>query len=229
METQASRSPHTLFWIAGIAVTVFSAVGIAAIMGWIPTSTSSPGESVVLSQQQQTAPAKPALAPVQTEAQGNARADARERARAEARADARDQAQDQARAEARARTRNQAQAQAPVARARCAECGVIESIRELEGRGEGSGIGAVGGAVVGGVLGNQVGGGTGKTLATVAGAVGGALAGNEIEKRVKTSKSYDITVRFEDGSSRVINEANAPSWRTGDRVKVVNGVIQSNA
>jgi hypothetical protein len=27
----------------------------------------------------------------------------------------------------------------------------------------------------------------------------------------------------------VISEANPPAWRTGDRVKVVNGVIQSNA
>ena len=56
-----------------------------------------------------------------------------------------------------------------------------------------------------------------------------ALAGNEVEKRVKSGKSYEITVRLEDGSNRVINEANAPSWRTGDRVRIVNGVIQSNA
>jgi len=115
------------------------------------------------------------------------------------------------------------------ARAQCAECGVIEAVREINTKGEGSGIGAVGGAVVGGVLGHQVGGGRGQDVATVVGAVGGAVAGNEIEKRVKSNKSYEITVRFEDGSSRVINEASAPSWRTGDRVKVINGVIQSNA
>jgi hypothetical protein len=36
-------------------------------------------------------------------------------------------------------------------------------------------------------------------------------------------------VRFDDGSSRVFNEAAAPTWRSGDKVKVVNGVIQSNA
>jgi outer membrane lipoprotein SlyB len=181
METRANRSPHTLFWIAGIAVTVFSAVGIAAIMGWIPTSTSSP--SVIA--KQSTAPARPAAARAHT-------------------------------------------APARVA-ARCAECGVVESVREIETKGEGSGIGAVGGAVVGGVLGHQVGGGRGQDIATVVGAVGGAVAGNEIEKRVNTTKSYEITVRFEDGSSRVIHEASAPSWRTGDRVKVINGVIQSNA
>ena len=194
METQARKSPHTLFWIAGIAVTVFSAVGIAAIMGWIPTTTSSPSENIALAKQP-TAPAKPAAARA-----------------------------------------NRTPAQAPVqvasntsARARCAECGVIESVREIETKGEGSGLGAVGGAVVGGVLGHQVGGGSGQKIATVVGAVGGAVAGNEVEKRVKSSKSYEITVRFEDGSSRVIHEASAPSWRTGDRVKVVNGAIQSNA
>jgi outer membrane lipoprotein SlyB len=190
METQAGKSPHKLFWIAGIAVTVFSAVGIAAIMGWIPTSTSSP--SVIANQP--TAPAKSA-------------AEA-------ARAQAREQAREQARAQARVR---------------CAECGVIESVREIATKGEGSGIGAVGGAVVGGVLGHQVGGGRGQDIATVVGAVGGAVAGNEIEKHVKSTKSYEITVRFEDGSSRVIHEASAPSWRTGDRVKVINGVIHSNA
>jgi len=209
METQDKKSPHTLFWIAGIAVTVFSAVGIAAIMGWIPTSTSSPTENVVIAKQP-TAPVKPAAAST-----NKTSAQAREEARAR---------------EARAQAR-EARAQAPVqvAQARCAECGVIESVREIETKGEGSGLGAVGGAVVGGILGHQVGGGSGKKIATVVGAVGGAVAGNEVEKRVKSGKSYDITVRFEDGSSRVINEANAPTWRAGDRVKVVNGVIQSNA
>lgn len=120
----------------------------------------------------------------------------------------------------------------PVAKrapARCAECGVVESTREIDVRGEGTGLGAVGGAVVGGVLGHQVGSGRGNDVATVVGAVGGAVAGNQIEKYARSTKSYEITVRFDDGSSRVINEANPPTWRTGDKVKVINGVIQSNA
>jgi hypothetical protein len=33
-----NESPHLLIWIAGIAVILFSAAGMAAIMGWIPTS-----------------------------------------------------------------------------------------------------------------------------------------------------------------------------------------------
>lgn len=193
METQTSKSPHTLFWIAGIAVTVFSIAGIAAIMGWIPTSTSSPTGNAALAKQS-AAPAKPAAASAVPE---------------------------QAPVQVASNT--------PVVSAACAECGVVESVREIDTKGEGSGLGAVGGAVVGGVLGHQIGGGSGQKIATVVGAVGGAVAGNEIEKRVKSAKSYDITIRFEDGSSRVINEANAPSWRVGDRVKVINGVIQSNA
>jgi len=119
------------------------------------------------------------------------------------------------------------QAKSPV-QARCAECGVIDSIREVTTKGESSGLGVVGGAVVGGLLGNQVGAGRGKDAATVVGAVGGAVAGNQIEKSVKSTKSYDITVRFEDGSSRVIHEENASAWRPGDRVKVIDGAIRSN-
>ncbi len=109
----------------------------------------------------------------------------------------------------------------------CEACGVVESIREIKKRGDGTGIGAIGGAVVGGLVGNQFGGGTGKKIITVAGAVGGAFAGHQIEKEVKATKSYEITVRLDDGSTRVVNAATAPSWQAGDKVKLVNGRIQS--
>ena len=112
------------------------------------------------------------------------------------------------------------------ATAKCAECGVIESTREVETKGEGSGLGAAGGAVVGGVLGSQIGHGSGTKIATVIGAVGGAVAGNEVEKRVKSTKSFEVTVRLDDGSTRVIHEASAPTWRTGDHVKVIDGAIR---
>ena len=110
---------------------------------------------------------------------------------------------------------------------KCVDCGRIESVQEIVTRGEGSGVGVVGGAVVGGAIGHQVGSGRGQDLATVAGAVGGAVAGNEIEKRVKSTRSYAITVRLDDGSSRVINETNPPTWRPGDQVRLTNGTIQS--
>ena len=112
---------------------------------------------------------------------------------------------------------------------KCADCGVIESVHEIDVKGEGSGLGAVGGAVVGGLIGNQVGGGRGKDAMTVVGAVGGGLAGNEIEKRTKSTKSFQITVRLDDGTTRMVTSATAPAWRIGEKVKVVNGVIESRA
>jgi len=193
--TQTSKSPHLLIWAAGIAVILFSAAGIAAIMGWIPTSMGRSSDNPVLlkSAKPATTTAKPAIAKTPT------------------------------------------QPVPPVVVAsnvpsvvKCADCGVIEATREIAVKGEGSGIGAVGGAVVGGLIGNQVGSGRGNTAATAIGAVGGAVAGNEIEKRVKSGKSYEVTVRLDDGSSRVISQTNPPAWRTGDHVKVVSGVIQAN-
>jgi outer membrane lipoprotein SlyB len=109
----------------------------------------------------------------------------------------------------------------------CDTCGVVESIREIKKRGDGSGIGAVGGAVVGGLVGHQFGGGSGKKIATVAGAVGGAFAGHQIEKEVKATKSYEITVRLDNGSTEVVNTLTASSWQAGDKVKIINGQIQS--
>jgi len=116
----------------------------------------------------------------------------------------------------------------PSVAARCNDCGVIESVREIEARGEGTGLGVVGGAVVGGVLGNQVGGGRGKDVATVLGAVGGAVAGNEVERRARTSVNTSVTVRMEAGGTRVVRETGASSWRAGDRVRIVDDRLQRN-
>ena len=186
---KTSQSLHPLAWIVGIAVILFSFAGVAAIMGWIPTSIGGAGDVSV------DKPVKKAAQP----------------------------------AAAKAKTPPPAPVanSAPV-RAKCDQCGVIESVREIAVSGEGSGLGAVGGAVVGGLLGNQVGGGSGKKIATVVGVVGGAVAGNEVEKRVKSTQSYEITVRLNDGSTRMIQEANPPSWRNGDQVRIVDGAIRAN-
>lgn len=196
MEPQTGKAPHALVWITAIALIVLSGAGVAALMGWIPASTSKPADAAAIATLDKPAAGPATAAPAKVPA----------RHVAEAKVPA-----------------------APVAAVKCAECGVIQSVREIEAKGEGTGLGAAGGAVVGGVLGSQVGGGNGKKVMAVVGAVGGAVAGNEIEKRVKSTKSYEITVRFDDGTNRVITEANPPSWRSGDKVKVINGVIQSNA
>jgi outer membrane lipoprotein SlyB len=70
------------------------------------------------------------------------------------------------------------------------------------------------------VLGNQVGGGNGRKAMTVIGAIGGAVAGNEIEKRARSTEHYDVKVRMADGSTRVIRYDTAPTFQTGDRIRV---------
>lgn len=110
----------------------------------------------------------------------------------------------------------------------CDNCGVVESVRTIEQQAsQGSGVGAVAGALLGGVLGNQVGGGDGRKLATVAGAVGGGFAGNAIEKRTRTTTVYEVRVRMENGHVRTFHPSAQPGWQSGDRVRIINGSLQS--
>ena len=83
--------------------------------------------------------------------------------------------------------------------------------------------------MVGGVIGHQVGRGRGKDVATVLGAIGGGLAGNQIEKNAKKTVEYQIIIRYEDGSKGLFTQATPPTWRSGDKVKVINGVIQGRS
>lgn len=109
----------------------------------------------------------------------------------------------------------------------CASCGTIESVREISTRAEGSGAGAVGGAVLGGLLGNQVGSGHGRQLATVAGAIGGAVAGNQIEDSMRARHTYAVTVRLDNGATRVLHLSARPDWQSGDRVRIVGGTLRA--
>ncbi|MEK6594721.1 MAG: glycine zipper 2TM domain-containing protein [Pseudomonadota bacterium] len=104
--------------------------------------------------------------------------------------------------------------------ASCADCGVVESIRAVENKGQSSGLGAVAGGVVGGIVGNQVGGGRGRTAMTVVGAGAGAYAGNEVEKNMNKSMSYQVRVRMNDGAVRTFYEASPPALAVGQKVRV---------
>lgn len=108
--------------------------------------------------------------------------------------------------------------------ARCDDCGVVDTIRTVEAKGQGSGVGAVAGGVVGGILGNQVGGGRGRTAMTVVGAGAGAYAGHELEKNINKSVSYEIRVRMDDSSYRVFHLLQ-PAVGVGQRVKVRDGQL----
>ncbi|SFB86150.1 Glycine zipper 2TM domain-containing protein [Polaromonas sp. OV174] len=104
----------------------------------------------------------------------------------------------------------------------CAVCGAVESVTPVErsSKAPGPGMGAVAGGVLGAVLGNQVGHGGGRTAATILGAVGGGFAGNAIEGKMRKETVYQVGVRMEDGSHRMLELAQAPG--VGSRV-TVNG------
>lgn len=105
----------------------------------------------------------------------------------------------------------------------CSDCGVVQSIRQVQQQGQSSGVGMVAGGVLGGVLGHQIGSGRGNTVATIAGAGVGAVAGNQIEKSHNTKTSWTVSIRMDAGNMRTFTYSNQPGVREGDRVKLVNG------
>ena len=257
METvQTKPATHPLFITAAVSLIILSALGSAAILGWLPRSSAQPAASVSVGPEV-VAPAAPVAAtPAVTAKEATPAAPAPKAvARTEPRRESRPVVSETAptasasnapahqaethRAETdRPRDERPVLADArdslpppppPVVAQICRECGVIESVNEVEKAGEGSGLGAVAGGIFGAIAGKQVGGGRGRNVMSVLGAVGGAVAGNQIEKHVKTVKSYDITIRFEDGSTRTLSQPNPPAWRSGDRVRFINGSIQPNA
>ena len=212
--TTTTKSLHPLVLAAAVAVLLFCGVGTAALMGWLP---SSQGDS-------QPLPAS-ASAEQMANLQANQPQAALPPAGAQPLAAMPPQPQQQPMRQQQQQQQQQyAAAPAPQV---CGNCGVIESIHEVNTRAEGSGVGAAGGAVVGGLLGNQVGGGHGRQLATVLGAVGGAVAGNQIEGNVRATRSYNIVVRLDNGKTRTVHQSAAPNWRQGDRVRVVNGGLRA--
>ncbi|MFN3397778.1 MAG: glycine zipper 2TM domain-containing protein [Sulfurimicrobium sp.] len=107
----------------------------------------------------------------------------------------------------------------------CADCGKVLSVRVVEKQGESSPVGIVAGGVAGALLGHQVGGGSGKDLATIAGAAGGAYAGHKIEQKIKTTKVWEVAVRFENGDEKTFTFDKDPGFATGSAVKASNGSI----
>ena len=93
-------------------------------------------------------------------------------------------------------------------RVRCPACGVVESMRKIERPGD------VGGQYTAGIR---------AARGVAGGASGSAIAANAI-----TGKGYEITVRFRDGSTTVLNEASPRTWPLGSRVMVIGRSIASS-
>jgi outer membrane lipoprotein SlyB len=86
-----------------------------------------------------------------------------------------------------------------------------------------SGAGMVAGGALGGVAGSAVGGGTGRNLAIVGGAILGALAGEKIEEQAGKTQGIEVTVRLDNGETRVIAQADDQRLAVGGRVQVISG------
>lgn len=79
---------------------------------------------------------------------------------------------------------------------RCAECGVIESMREIKAPQETTGIDAF----------------------------GGIAAGSRGVSGATPLRVYEITIRLRDGTMRVIQDAKPAAWRHREPVTIIAGV-----
>ncbi|HUX26340.1 MAG TPA: glycine zipper 2TM domain-containing protein [Burkholderiales bacterium] len=238
METDKKRGIHPLIALAAVSVTLFSLVGIAAITGLIPTSRSQTAQ-VATAQAETPKPTDEAAKLAEKAAPAVVHKPAAHRiaakhARPVERA-ARP-AEEPVKVAGNDIPMNVAQTPPPPPnqpppsfeppKPICNDCGVIESMREVEIKNEAIGSGTAIGGIAGAILGNQAGQGRGRDAMTVLGAIGGAVAGHEIEKNRNKTKRYEIEIRLEDGSTRLITQDNPPIWRTGDRIRLVDGVIK---
>jgi outer membrane lipoprotein SlyB len=209
-DTQTKRTLHPLIAIAAGSVIVVSLVGVAAMTGMLPSSNGEPKSDALN--------ASAAI----TEGSSSAKASSKELAKTSVSKKAEHNS-------ARDDDKEKLNTAQTAEKAICQQCGVVTSVRSYEQKAEkGSGVGAVTGAVLGGLIGNQVGGGNGRKIATVAGAVGGGFAGNEIEKSRNAHTVYEVTVKMENGEVRSFKPSNKPDWRSGDRVRLVDGRLVSN-
>jgi len=227
------RRLHPLVATAAGAVIIASLVATAAVTGMFPKASSN-GEptnqtqaaQVVPQSAQQQQPVVDSAAPANPAAQQPAQTAAAQPAEPQ-RAPAQQQyAQQQPAPQPQAEPAPQyAQPQQPVQQAHCSTCGTVVAISAARQEGHGTGIGAVGGAVAGGVVGNQFGSGNGRTAMTLLGALGGGLAGNSVEKHIRSTTSYSVRVRMENGKTRYFTYHEAPPFQQGQRVRVQNGTL----
>lgn len=99
----------------------------------------------------------------------------------------------------------------------CGRCGLIEAVREV-----GIGRAVSDRTLAGAALAQQLGGFS--TITNVLGLAVIALSG-KLDADGVPAKLFETTVRFADGSLRVLTEVNPPERKPGDMVKVISGRI----
>ena len=211
---------HPLVAGAAVAVILASTTGIAAMMGWLPTTHASTAATTTS---------------VDTATSGGVRPDAHQPAVAEESSRREPvhhyhvaQAVPAPRYANAGAYRGVGEFTQPRPAAVDPNSGSIVAINAIQAPEPTTGIGAVGGAVAGGLLGNQFGQGRGRTLATIAGAIGGGLAGNGIEHEVRKSTTYQVQVRMTDGSYRNFTYSTQPQLVVGERVHVDGDTLNAS-
>ncbi|MQR01213.1 outer membrane lipoprotein [Glaciimonas soli] len=220
-DAKSSNRIHPLVAVAAVAVTLISLTGVAAITGLIPSSNSAtpaqiaqqaapennPATEGYNNQANQPATMAPASANNGNYAPQNMQQDPH-------------YAQQAPQQEQGQGAQYAGQQQQP---AICKSCGHVESVQAVQHAAQSSvGVGTAAGALLGGVLGHQVGHGNGNTLATIAGAVGGGFAGTEVERRARSTTTYEVRVRMENGQLRTFPQS-SQQWQAGDAVRVEHG------
>jgi outer membrane lipoprotein SlyB len=222
METNTKRL-HPLLVLAAISLTVFSAVGIAALTGLIPHSKGSINDST---------PATVSAAPVTEPAPAPSVAPSAPVAPKPVKKHV---ARAAAPKPAEPVTYREFGDPVPVAQApqvvepakpvvKPGLVGTVVAVREVEQKGDAKGLGAVGGGLAGAVLGHNI--GDHNKLVTILGAAGGAFVGNQVEKQARATKHWELTVNFDDGTTQTMSSPNAPFWHQGDRVRLFEGRLQ---
>jgi outer membrane lipoprotein SlyB len=109
------------------------------------------------------------------------------------------------------------------------EYGRITNIETLQGSAGGGGGPNVTNAVIGGVIGAVLGNAVGhNSTGAVLGGVAGAAVGSQVNKGPGTQATntiYRFTIQTDGGIIRTYDIANMGNMRTGDRVRVENGVV----
>lgn len=102
--------------------------------------------------------------------------------------------------------------------------GTVVSVRPVTiQQDKGSGVGMVAGGALGGVAGNAIGGGTGRAIATVGGVILGGLLGDTVEHQVGKTQGLEITVKLDNGETRVVAQAADVNISSGQRVRLISG------
>lgn len=217
MDTNTKKL-HPLLTVAAISLTVFSAVGVAALTGLIPHSKGSAKDHTPVAAleapavRSDPAPApKPVKKPVARKSTPMVPAKPVETV-----------AYNEFPQTPVVQAPRTVEAPKPVIKPGLH--GVVESVREVEVKGDAKGIGAVGGGLAGAVLGHNI--GDNNKIVTVLGAAGGALLGNQIEKQARTQKAWEMTVRYDDGTTQSFQTKEQPFWQQGARVRFYEGKLQ---